>query len=199
MSHRYHDVAYESASGLTLLVNRKVSIIFVICLSILVLSAPAWGRSIVTGRVVDAETGNPIENAAVFIKWTKPGPGPPGLAGTIRLEVAETLTDADGPFKVPRYSTLFWGKEYSMFVYKKGHVCWSSRKIFPTYEERKDFKLKNGMVIKLERFKEEYSKEKHASFTLDWSVGRKMPGLFDDAIKSEIELEREMLRRNRKK
>jgi hypothetical protein len=152
-----------------------------------------------TGLVVDAETGKPVDKAAVLIRWTKPASGPPGLAGTDILEVAETLTDAEGLFNVPKYSTLFWGKKYRMAVYKKGYVCWCSKKFFPTYKERNGLKLKNGMVIELERFKEEYSREKHASFTLDCSVSRKRLGLFDDAIKSEKELESRMLRRNRKK
>jgi hypothetical protein len=86
-----------------------------------------------------------------------------------------------------------------MTVYKKGYVCWSDDKIFPTYEERKGFRLRNGMVIKLERFKEEYSKEAHANFTTSSSVHRIGLGLFDSAIKSEIEIEREFLRRNRGK
>jgi len=179
--------------------NAKLSISSLMLICILsILSTSAWGRSIITGRVVDAETREPIEGVAVFIYWGKPGPGPPGLAASsVEVEVAEDLTDAEGLFKVPQYSTLF--KHYRMAVYKRGYVCWSSRKIFPTYEERKGFRLKRGMVIKLEHFKEEYSREKHAGFTLDCSVNRKMPGLFDDAINSEIELERKMLRRNRRK
>ena len=63
-------------------------------------------------------------------------------------------------------------------------------------EERKGFKLKNGMVIKLERFKEEYSKEKHARFTIHSAIHSR--GLFDADIKSERELRREIYRKNRR-
>ncbi|MFH2045288.1 MAG: carboxypeptidase-like regulatory domain-containing protein [Pseudomonadota bacterium] len=158
----------------------------------LTFSTSAFGRSMIKGQVVDAETGKPIENAAVYICWTKPASGPPGLAGTSIVEVAETLTDAEGFFKIPKYFTLFFGKEYELTVYKIGYVCWNSRDIFPTYRKRKDFKLKNGMVIKLENFKEHYSKEKHAIFTTVSSSSRRDLGVFDQAIQSEKEIRRKI-------
>jgi hypothetical protein len=180
--------------------SAKLSIysLTLICI-LLILSTSVWGRSIITGQVVDAETGKPIAKAAVHIEWWKSGSGPPGLAGYERVEVAEDLTDAQGRFKVPKYSTLF--KDYRMAVYKKGYLCWSSEKVFPTYEERKDFSLKDGMMIKMEHFKEEYSREKHAIFTTISSTSRRGGGLFDNAIKSEdkivdeIFMSRDMLKR----
>jgi len=178
--------------------SSRISISLLILIStLLILSTTACSSRMIQGRVVDAETGKPLEKAAIYIYWSKRGPGPPGLAGYVDVEVSEDLTDDKGLFKVPKYSTLF--KNYTMAIYKKGYVCWSSNKIFPSYVRRKNFRLKNGMVIRLEPIKEEYSKEKHASFTLDSSVNRKSPGLFEAAIKSEMELERKMLRRNRRK
>lgn len=163
----------------------------------LCLSATAWGRSLVTGKVVDAQTGDPIEGAVIYICWNKSGSGPPGLgAKTVIVEVAEDQTDAAGKFTIPKYWT--WFKRYQIAVYKKGYVCWSSRKIFPSLEERTDFKLKNGMVIKLERFKEEYSKVKHARFTDISATHRPMPGIFDHAIEAILDLLRESRRKNKK-
>lgn len=173
-----------------------ISLLIIICILPL-LSSPACGRGIIKGRVVDAQTGEPIEKAAVYIYWSKMGKGPPGLAGYVDVEKAEDLTDSEGFFKVPKYST--WFKDYSMAVYKKGYVCWSSEKVFPTWKERKDFRLKNGMVIKLERFKEEYSKEDHARFTVFMSINKESPGVFDEAIKSEDELFGKIFRRDRRK
>jgi hypothetical protein len=146
-----------------------------------------FARSVISGQVVDAETGMPIEKVAIYIYWGKYGFGPPGLdGGNAQVEVAEDLTNEKGFFKIPKYSTLL--KHYSMAVYKKGYVCWSSDKIFPTWEDRKDFKLKNKMVIKLEKFKEEYSKEDHARFTIFSQVGTGLSGVFDGAIEPEIDL-----------
>jgi len=170
------------------------SVLILICI-LLILSTSACGRWMIRGTVLDADTGKPIEKAAVHICWGRTR-GLPGMSYYQQIEAAEDLTDAEGLFTVPKYSTLL--KEYDMAVYKRGFVCWSSDDIFPTYEKRKDFKLKDGMVIKLERFKEEYSKEKHVNFTTISSINRKMPGLFDDAIKSERELSYEEAQRNRR-
>lgn len=174
----------------------SISVLVLICI-LLTLSTSACGaRWMIRGTVLDAETGKPIEKAAVHISWWKSGSGPPGLAGDVQVEVAEDLSGSEGLFEVPKYSTLL--KEYGMAIYKKGYVCWSSEKIFPTWEERKDFKLKDGMVIKLERFKEEYSREDHARFTVFSKSGIGGPGLFYDAIKSERELSYEEAQKKRR-
>jgi hypothetical protein len=175
--------------------NKKIfSILIIMVLPIF--SHPAFGRSIISGQVVDAETEKPIEGAAVFIEWTKRGPGPPGLAGEVTVEVAETLTDSEGRFAIPKYST--WFKDYTMAVYKNGYVCWSNWKIFPGWKDRKGFKLKNKMLIKIERFKEEYSKLEHADFTSSMALGTK-GGDFSKAIEREIEMLYEKGRENRGK
>jgi hypothetical protein len=155
-----------------------------------------FARSMITGQVVDAETGKPIENAAFYINWWKVT-GLPGLTVGVDVETAEGYTDAEGNFNIPKYSTFF--KRYQMAVYKKGYVCWSSKEIFPKWEDRKGFKLKNKMIIRLEKFKEEYSKEDHARFTIFSQVGNGPSGVFDNAIKSEIELFYGINKRNRGK
>jgi len=162
------------------------------------LSKPVRGRSIVKGQVVDAETGEPIEGAAVFIEWTKPSAAPPGVTAIgVMVEKAENLTDEKGLFDVPRYASLYRGKKFTMAVYKKGYVCWSSETIFPTYEKRKGFKLTNHMIIQLERFKDDYSRLDHANFAVISSADRDDPGLFQTAIESEMEFGRDVVRKKR--
>ena len=171
---------------------KKSLILLILVTMFLMPTTSAVARSVVSGKVVDAETQEPIVGAAIYISWWKLV-GLPGLAYSVEVEVAECLSDGDGSFEIPRYSTLF--KDYQMAVYKMGYVCWSNDDIFPTYEKREDFRLKNGMVIKLEHFKNEYSKERHADFTICSSTNRKGPGLFDDAIKSERDLLKEMAKK----
>ena len=156
--------------------------------------ASCSARSMITGRVIDAETGNPVANAVFYIDWYKVT-GPPGLTSAEEVETAEGYTDAEGYFKVPKYSTFI--NKFQMAVYKKGYVCWASDKIFPTWEDRNDFKLKNKMVIKLEKFKEEYSKERHAEFTTSADLGAGPSGVFNDAIRSERELLMKVYKRKR--
>ncbi len=168
---------------------------FTICIMLCLLSMACGARWIVQGQVIDAQTEDPIEGAAVWIYWSKTGSGPPGLAGSVKVEAAEDLTDVQGMFQVPKYSTL--SKNYRMAVYKRGYVCWNNEDIFPTFEKRTDFRLKNKMVIKLEPFKEEYSKIRHASFTRSSSIGCSSTGIFYKAIESEENLLRESWRKKK--
>jgi hypothetical protein len=161
--------------------SKKTIFLFIITLLVLFfMYSITFARSMISGQVVDAETGKPIENAAFYIHWWKVT-GPPGLTSGVDVETAEGLTDSNGNFNVPKHSTFF--KEFQMAIYKKGHVCWSSEKIFPKWEDRKDFKLKNKMVINLEKFKEGYSIEDHARFTIFAAISCKSE--FDVAIEQE--------------
>ena len=52
------------------------------------------------GKVIDAETKQPIEGAAVLATWKKDIPTPAGAA-TYFLDAEETITDKNGEFKIP--------------------------------------------------------------------------------------------------
>ncbi|ABK18037.1 TonB-dependent receptor [Syntrophobacter fumaroxidans] len=179
---------------------------------ILVLVLISWPmRWMVAGQVVDAETGEPIENAVATILWMEPGPGPPGLAGTVTTEEAEDVSDVRGRFKLPIYASLLAVQEYRMVVYKKGYVCWSSvrifpkeyiwtgnERIFPTMKKRTDFTPRDGMIIRLEPLREQNSRELHAVFTANIGAPMRTP-IFTAAIKGEWELAAEWARKNREK
>jgi hypothetical protein len=149
----------------------------------------------ISGQVVDAVTEEPVEGAAIFIEWTKSSFGPPGFDYEKTVEVSETLTDSEGRSEIPKYSSLF--KDYTMAVYKDGYVCWSSLKVFPGWKDRKGFKLKNTMLIKMERFKEEYSRLEHANFTTSMALGA--GGEFGKAIRLEREIQRDHIKERRRK
>jgi hypothetical protein len=168
---------------------------FAVILALLVLyTSTACARSVIKGKVVDLETGKPIESAAVYIEWWKTK-GLPGLSHSVNVETGETLSNAEGGFEIPTYSTMF--NEYAMAVYKSGYVCWSSQRIFPSNEKRKEFSLEDGMVIKLERFTDKYSREKHADFTT-WAAGSST-GVFSEATKAERQLQYDLIRKKSKK
>ena len=176
--------------------RRIFLLIWTIATCALVLMAPfttACARSIVKGRVVDLDTGKAIEKAAIYIHWWKVK-GIPGLWHSEDVESAETVTDDQGGFEIPEYSTL--SNEFTMAVYKMGYVCWSSEAIFPSYEKRKDFSLRDGMIIKLEQFSDKYSREKHADFVdaaATWSRG-----VFLEATKPERQLLYDLIRNKTK-
>ena len=144
------------------------------------LSTGCGMKMMVKGRVVDAVTGQPIEGAAVAIKWVHEKWGPPGLpTPKNRLGTTETITDAQGTFTIPCY---IWRTHY-MGVYKNGYVCWSSETIFnplgKTYEEmfqtRYWHSVSNGMTIQLKPMPEAVSLEQ-----------RKQHGCFTGSVRSQL-------------
>lgn len=167
-----------------------------LALCVLLLTAmatTACARSIIKGRVVDLDTGKAIDKAAIFIHWWKVK-GIPGLSHSVDVERSETITDEQGVFEIPEYSTLV--NEFKMAVYKMGYVCWSSEWIFPSYEKRKGFNLEDGMLIKLEQFSDKYSREKHADFVDAAAIWSR--GVFLEATKPERQLLHNSIRRKAK-
>ncbi len=58
------------------------------------------------GRVLDAETKEPIEGAVVVVVYYKYVPGIGAGGATLPMKVKETLTDKNGDFHFPSYTTL---------------------------------------------------------------------------------------------
>lgn len=132
-----------------------------IFLAILFLFMMAGCEGEITGIVVDAETGQPIEGAVVLVNWSKTYGL--GLTYSKTHEVFEALTDKDGKVTISGvYDPLV--NPPSLTVYKKGYVAWNNEFIFPEWKRRTDFKWVNNYVFKLEKFKTEYSYDKHTDF-----------------------------------
>lgn len=174
------------------------------------LSTTACGmKQMINGRVVDAKTGQPVEGAAVAIKWVHYKIGVPGLpTPKDRLGTTETLTDAQGNFTIPRY--IGFCRRHFMGTYKEGYVCWSSEINFKphgkTYEEmfqKRSHSIESGMVIQLQPMPADISSEqrgRHAHFTTSVLTRLSTTGVgpFDKAVQHEKELHRQILRRNEK-
>ena len=73
------------------------------------------------GQVVDARTGQPVEGAVVFGRWTI-------QTGTISEN--EVHTDAQGRFALTRPGAFRPGDEL-VLVYMYGYVAWVNSMIFP--------------------------------------------------------------------
>lgn len=115
----------------------------------------------ISGTVVDAETGKPVEGALVLVEWTRTTGI--GLTTTKSYKVAEVVTDKDGKFTLPGVLNPFVNAPY-LTIYKKGYVAWNNKSIFPGNGIRVDFKWSSGYVFKLEQFKNTYSYEDHYYF-----------------------------------
>jgi len=146
-------------------------VIITICL-LFICSSCSASSSGISGIVVDAETGKPIDGAVVMVEWTKTKGI--GLTHTESYKVVEVLTDKDGKFKVPGVRTIF--VDPHLTIYKKGYVAWNDEVIFPGYKKRTDFKWGETHTFKLEHFRPEYSYDKHTSFissAISSTIGKK--------------------------
>ena len=159
-------------------------------------------KCVVRGRVVDAETRQPIKGAAVAIRWytdnsTQQSPGPE------TLDAVQALSDDKGVFLIPQHP----GKKFVLGVYKNGYICWSSRDIFlidpnlfdaDKYRKRENQRIKDGMQIDLRPLKNIHARDLHAGFTV-MVAGESTDsdsGPFQEAIRSEYKLWRENLRKD---
>ena len=131
----------------------------------------------ITGTVVDAETGQPIEGAVVLVDWTKTEGI--GEHSTKSYKVEQVVTTKDGKFAVQ--GTMNWAVDSpNLTIYKKGYVAWSSRWIFPG-SNRDDFRWRSGNLYKLEVFKESYSYVEHRDFvtlSINSTIGSEKKQLF---------------------
>lgn len=123
-------------------------------------------KSIIIGRVVDAETGRPLKDAAVAIRWFE-NQSEDNAGTDSTFDAAQDLSDKDGNFSIPEYQN----RKFVMGVYKEGYICWSSRSDFSSGTSEKlslrvPPRVENGMEIRLKPFTEGYSQDEHAGFAV---------------------------------
>lgn len=159
-------------------------------------------KMVVRGRVVDADTQQPLQGAAVAIRWyTSVAEKQSAKIGTIAA--VQSVTDGRGVFKIPKYPDT----QHVLGVYKTGYICWSSQDIFTIdpgisrtdrYRKRKHHRIREGMEIELESLQKNHPKKLHAGFTV-MVAGETTDsdlGPFHQAIQSEYQLWRENLRKD---
>ena len=165
-------------------------------LIILMLLTACTPKSMINGRVVDAETENPIKGAAIAVRWYEDTPGS-NTAMPRTIEVNQDFTDGDGNFKIPEHQD----KNFVMGVYKEGYICWSSRSSFSNNVNmeavtKSDTRAENGMVVRLERLKNGHSHDQHASYAVlvaeEVTTSKRSP--FYEAIKPMFTRWRDNLR-----
>ena len=140
--------------------------LFLISIALFLSLAACASKSIINGRVVDAETGQPIKDAAVAIRWLE-NQSEDNSNTVHTLDAAQDLSDKDGNFSIPEYQN----RKYVMGVYKEGYICWSSRSDFSGGAPEKTSlrfppNVENGMEIHLAPLTEGYSRDKHAGFAV---------------------------------
>jgi len=172
--------------------NKKVIILSIVIVVLLAGYIKACAYLPITGTVVDAETGKPIEGAVVLVEWTiKKGIGD---KHTESVKVAEVLTDKDGKFDLPGCYRPFV-ESPDLTIYKRGYVAWSSRWIFPDMQNRIDFHW-GGNIIKLNQFNEKYSYASHVNF-ISLSINESLNSELKSAIEKAYGWESKMANKER--
>ena len=154
-------------------------------------------KSIINGRVVDAETQHPIKGAAVAVRWYE-DPPETNSGTTQTSNFAQDLSDEDGYFTIPDHLA----KNFVMGVYKEGYICWSNRSSFTNGKKeativRQNMRVEDGMQVHLEPLKAGHSRDQHAGFTVlvaeEVTESKKSP--FYKAIKPLFKRWRDNLRK----
>jgi hypothetical protein len=89
-----------------MIVLLSVTAIVCISFSTSAYSWPLYSKPEFRGRVIDAETRQPIEGAVVVVAYGKWEVGGPGGGSTRTFDAKETLTDKNGEFFFPSYTTI---------------------------------------------------------------------------------------------
>ena len=127
---------------------------------------PAFMLGPYEGRVVDADSGRPIEGALVVCSWGFDR----GVGNTApeAERTRETRTDPDGHYRIARLRDLPGGlstrlARFSLIVYQRGYVAYRNDRIFQPRWRRRDFAQRNNLV-KLARWSPELSHARHLLF-----------------------------------
>ena len=166
----------------------KISIILLLFLMILPITA---GCTVTNkydsyfGKVIDGETKQPIEGAAVLIIYNTEQYG---LAGSVSYfaDAQETLTDKNGEFKIPamriyKFRVLSgWERYTGVRIFKPGYGCYPKHKYAEPHFDWSSLPPNQYVTIELPRLKtREERLENEGCFPV---------GVPDDRMKKLIEL-----------
>lgn len=89
-----------------------------------------YHESELKGQIIDIDTKQPIEGAVVVVVYKTAFPNWPDGQGVSDIDVRETLTDKDGKFLIPSYSTIIqplsWKIPGDVIVFKPGYASLTS-------------------------------------------------------------------------
>ncbi len=97
------------------------------------------------GKIIDAETKEPLEGAAVLAVYCTQQYGPAGSVSHY-LDAKETLTDKNGEFKIPSFTFLTFRvlqsfeRDVWFTIFKPGYGC------YPNNKGIKPASLRNGIL-----------------------------------------------------
>ena len=118
------------------------------------------------GKIIDAETKEPIEGAAVLVVFYTVEPGP---AGSIRryADALETVTDKNGEFRIPEHKiTAFkffqlWDSHGYFTIFKPEYGCYPMHKdVKPMFVPNGTLPVNQYVIIELPNVRNESKEER---------------------------------------
>jgi len=168
-------------------------IIALMCISLLAVgcsNAKTYGPY--HGKVVDAETKEAIEGAAVLVVFYTNEPGPAGSI-TRYSDALETLSDKNGAFRIPEHKVT--PEKWSYFldphgyftIFKPGYGC------YPMYKDVKPMFVPNGMLppkesvtIELPRLKTTQERLSNTILPIGVDIPKEKYRILNDLIDQEL-------------
>ena len=131
--------------------RRLAFILFALTLLLISTTGCAYEQGPWHGKVIDAETKQPIEGAAVVAVFTKGYIALGSYVGGVFLDAKETLTDKNGEFKIPSviyleipfFREIQIGPEFTIF--KPGYGSFPQYQVSP----KSSFISEEGTVVEL--------------------------------------------------
>lgn len=149
------------------------------------------------GKVIDAETGEPIEGVVVLGVWSKGYPTPGGTVHEF-YDARETVTDANGEFSIPgmRLRIMSNLEPMDVLIFKAGYEYLG---LMPWISLKEDILLnkkikweENKAIIPLRKLSmEERKRLGTPSFSSEAYREKKIPLLIKEINKEEIEFGRQ--------
>lgn len=121
---------------------KKMLVLIILILMIVITAPPShafiwmvYHKPAFKGKIIDAETKEPIEGAVVVAMYNK---STIGLgAGTLSsiINVREAMTDKDGMFRIPSYTTVIqpfsWEISATFIIFKPGYGSFPNYHVSP--------------------------------------------------------------------
>ena len=146
---------------------------------------PIYIAAPIEARVVDAESGQPIEGANIIAAWHLVKSSLDGARHVGYLEVMETVTDANGQFSFPGFTktNATWGElrneDPAVVIFKPGYKAVRVTNDHPgnTAAGTSTVAAVNGKTVRLVKLNMDYS-DKNARWY--WAVDTLIPNLIED-------------------
>ncbi len=161
---------------------------YIIAVFVLIIIAVFYLNNIylpISGTVVDAENGQPIEEVIVMAQWTRTHGF--GESYHTLYKITETETDKYGRFKISGVYNPFVDKP-TLVLYRSGYIAWRNDIIFPVFDKRADYSVwMNDYIYKMKGFKDNFSRENHQMFIGHGIMisGLNLVPMFHKALNSE--------------